>query len=370
MSEVSSRLELPYLLPSQAQKHVTHNEALQRLDGLVQLTLMSFDADTPPGPPNDGDAHFVGSSPTGAWLGQAGMLAIWDNTNWTFTAPLAGWLAWDVGNQAFVVFDGSSWQDLPVILENVSGIGIQSTSDATNRLSVSSDASLFSHAGAGHQFKINKASAGDTASLLYQSNWTGHAEIGLAGDTDLSIKTSANGSTWFESLRFESGTGLVTGQAVQNAADDVTPGRLMRTDYGYSRGNVVGTVSETAGLPTGAVIERASTANGTYIRFADGTQICTYTGTLAYDAANRLEYSWTYPAAFAAGSTPAISTNLINEYGATPGPDEFGLFGGRFGGAGMPETMVDIRLYRMSGATNFLAGDTLQFSATAIGRWF
>ena len=44
----------------------------------------------------------------------------------------------------------------------------------------------------------------------------------------------------------------------------------------YDQTTVVGTVSEDgSGSPTGAVIERGSNANGDYIRFADGTQICT-----------------------------------------------------------------------------------------------
>lgn len=34
-------------------------------------------------------------------------------------------------------------------------------------------------------------------------------------------------------------------------------------------------LSSGTGMPTGAVIERGSTVNGDYIRFADGTQICT-----------------------------------------------------------------------------------------------
>ena len=45
----------------------------------------------------------------------------------------------------------------------------------------------------------------------------------------------------------------------------------------YGKNNILGTVSQAAGVPTGAVIERGSNANGTYVRFADGTQICTYT---------------------------------------------------------------------------------------------
>ena len=42
MSETSPRLDLPYIQPSQAQKHVTHNESLQRLDALVQMTVLAL----------------------------------------------------------------------------------------------------------------------------------------------------------------------------------------------------------------------------------------------------------------------------------------------------------------------------------------
>lgn len=54
MSELSSRLALPFLQPGQAQKHVTHNEALARLDLLVQLVVQDFDATTPPVSPQAG----------------------------------------------------------------------------------------------------------------------------------------------------------------------------------------------------------------------------------------------------------------------------------------------------------------------------
>ena len=67
---------------------------------------------------------------------------------------------------------------------------------------------FFNHAGDSHRLKINKASATDTATLLFQSGWTGHAEMGLAGDTDFSIKVS-NGSEWKTGLEIDS-AGRVT----------------------------------------------------------------------------------------------------------------------------------------------------------------
>lgn len=64
----------------------------------------------------------------------------------------------------------------------------------------------------------------------------------------------------------------------------------------FSQGNILGTVSQAAGVPTGAVIERGSSAAGEYVRFADGTQICTQTLT----ASAAVGVAWTYPAAFTA----------------------------------------------------------------------
>lgn len=48
MSDQSPRLSLPFILPAQAQKHVTHNEAIELLDLIVQLTLLSVSQVTPP----------------------------------------------------------------------------------------------------------------------------------------------------------------------------------------------------------------------------------------------------------------------------------------------------------------------------------
>lgn len=64
----------------------------------------------------------------------------------------------------------------------------------------------------------------------------------------------------------------------------------------YHAGSLVGSVAQSGGLPTGAVIETGSNANGRYTRFADGTQTCRQS--LAASAGGAA--TWTYPAAFAA----------------------------------------------------------------------
>ncbi|WP_135506644.1 hypothetical protein [Roseovarius aestuariivivens] len=112
-------------------------------------------------------------------------------------------------------------------LDNLDGVGIGAASDAVNRLAVASDASLFSHAGSGHQIKINKAASGDTAALLYQSGWSGRAEMGLNGSDQWSIKVSPDGAAWTTALALDPDTGLASGAAVQSDPEDATPGRVM-----------------------------------------------------------------------------------------------------------------------------------------------
>ena len=72
-------LSLPYLMAAQSQKHVTYNEAMRALDALVQQMALDKDLATPPGSPANGDRYIVAASPTGAWAGQAGMLAAYQD---------------------------------------------------------------------------------------------------------------------------------------------------------------------------------------------------------------------------------------------------------------------------------------------------
>ena len=225
MPDTSALLGLPYLMPSQAQKHVTHNEALRLLDLLVQTGLDGVGSDTPPAVPAEGETHALGAAPTGDWAGQAGQIASFADGAWMFVAPQVGWRAWDKPAGLLRVWDGAAWA--PVQKDEVAQLGVNASADATNRLTVSAPATLLNNSGAGHQLKINKAGSTDTASLLFQSGWTGHAEMGLAGDTDFSIKVSPDGGAWAEALRFDGATGLASGAAVQAGPTDDGAGKLM-----------------------------------------------------------------------------------------------------------------------------------------------
>lgn len=212
MSDTSPALSLPLIQPSQAQKHVTHNEALRVLDAAVQLTVADRDRTDPPATPALGARHIVAGPGGGAWAGQAGAVALWDGTAWDFFAPRPGWRAWVTGEAALVVWDGAAWgAAAPAAdLQNVPGLGIGGSWDAVNRLTVTSEAALFTHAGGGVRMTLNKAAAGETASLLFQTGYGGRAEIGTAGSDDLAVKVSADGASWTDALTVAGATGDVT----------------------------------------------------------------------------------------------------------------------------------------------------------------
>ena len=66
----TANLGLPFIEGSQAQKHVTHNEALRILDAAIQIAVLDLTRTSPPSSPADGERHVVASGATGAWAGR------------------------------------------------------------------------------------------------------------------------------------------------------------------------------------------------------------------------------------------------------------------------------------------------------------
>ncbi len=209
MPDLSPILSLPLILPAQAQKHVTHNEALRLLDVMVQLAVLNRNLSAAPALPAIGDRHIVATGAVGAWAGQVGKIAVYTVTGWQFFAPLSGWQAHVLAESVTVVYSGLVWA-APPAQSTAPIFGVNATADATNRLTVQSAATLLNHNGAGHQVKVNKAGVGDTASLLFQTGFSGRAEMGLAGNDAFSIKVSADGTTFNDALSADPATGGVT----------------------------------------------------------------------------------------------------------------------------------------------------------------
>lgn len=103
MSE-TIRHRLPLLAAGQAQKEVTHNDALLAIDRQLQLSVVSRVVGVPPAVPVPGSTYVVPAGASGAWAGQTDKLAMHDGFGWVFTTPRTGCLAWIEAENGFTVY--------------------------------------------------------------------------------------------------------------------------------------------------------------------------------------------------------------------------------------------------------------------------
>jgi hypothetical protein len=214
MSETPN-LALPYLAAAQAQKHVTVNEALRRLDALVQIAVLDRDLAAPPTAPADGTRFLLAAAPTGAWAGRGGEIAAFQDGAWTFLSPKPGWLVFVADEACLLLRTGTAWIEVSPSPGPVPKLGILATADATNRLSVKSNAALFSHddvtPGSGDmRIAVNKAAAPRDAALLFQDGYLGRALLGLLGSDDLAVKVSPDGAAWKTAMIVDKAAGALS----------------------------------------------------------------------------------------------------------------------------------------------------------------
>ncbi|KAA5804677.1 DUF2793 domain-containing protein [Alkalicaulis satelles] len=218
MSDATPRLGLPWLMPAQAQKHVTVNETLSRLDALVQARALSASVTAQPSGPQDGDCYILPDGAGGeAWDAFApGALAWFQDGVWEAVAPRAGLVAFVEDDGALKVHDGTAWRDagaLIAILSNLQRLGVGTEPDDVNRFAAKLNTALWTaltegEGGTGDlRYTLNKEGPEHVLSLLFQSGWSGRAELGLTGTDDVSLRVSPDGSEWFEALRVERATG-------------------------------------------------------------------------------------------------------------------------------------------------------------------
>lgn len=214
----TSNLGLPCIEGNQAQKHITHNDALRILDTLVQLAVLDRDLTAPPASPVEGQRWIVKTGATGAWAGHVNAIAAWQDGAWQFSTPKTGWIAFVVDEGVLAMWNGSAWGDYfaTVAIQNLPMLGVGTTADTTNRVSAKLNNALWTartvaEGGDGNlRYKMSKESAAKTLSLLMQDNYSGRAEIGLTGDDDLHLKVSPDGTTWYEGIKIAAATGAVT----------------------------------------------------------------------------------------------------------------------------------------------------------------
>ena len=277
----SLHLGLPFIDAAQAQKHITHNEALQMIDALVHLSVVDMGLDEPPSAA-EGERYIIGASPSGAWSGHAGAIAAFVDGAWLFFTPAKGWLAYVESQTLLHLFDGESWQPARgTELQNLMLLGVNTSADATNKLAVKSSAVLFDNAGSGVQFKVNKNASGDTASLLFQTGYSGRAEAGLAGSDHFQIKVSPDGSAWHQAIDVDPNSGWIGVGTNAPATHLDVNGSLRAGSYTVAAlpAGVTGAIAfasngrkagEGAGAGTGVLVVYS---NGQWRRVSDDTQV-------------------------------------------------------------------------------------------------
>src|SRR3546814_17875869 len=105
----TARFQPPLLAAPQAQKEVTHNEALPLLDALVQPVVEAGPQNSPPLAPAVGQCWLVGAAPTAEWSEAAGTIALWTAGGWRFAAPFAGMRLLRLSDHAWLRCEESGW---------------------------------------------------------------------------------------------------------------------------------------------------------------------------------------------------------------------------------------------------------------------
>ncbi|WP_302117497.1 hypothetical protein [Pseudomonas aeruginosa] len=134
----------------------------------------------------------------------------------------------------------------------------------------------------------------------------------------------------------------------------------------YSRDSILGAVSQSSGVPTGAVIQRGSNANGEFVRIADGTQVCYAAISLQYSANNLLSAMWSYPAGFS--GAPVVICTPIQKVAADIAPVAFADLGACLAAA-VGTSAASPRIFQR-GTASFPSGAVMECHVVATGRWF
>lgn len=189
------RIGAPLLALDQAAPETTVNAQATLFDAFAGAHFKDRDLTAPPGSPAQGDCYLVAASPTGAWSGQAGKIAIYINTSWTFITAKEGFLFWVDDENILILYDGAAW--------NTVGLSTGTFLLAANNLSDVANAATAAHnLGLGTadspQFTgVNLGHASDTTLTR-----TGAGDIAVegnavyrAGGTDVPVADGGTGSS-------------------------------------------------------------------------------------------------------------------------------------------------------------------------------
>jgi hypothetical protein len=276
------------------------------------------------------------------------------NSPSTFSARMDAFLSWMT--TAVPQFNTLALATGPGVFPNsisvtgfITGTAVtQSATDATaGRLLKVGDFGIGTPAGTGQaQVTLNSATV---PGLYTYASSDPNAPTAMSGMVEVTRSFTVN-------IRQEAGTATGGDRWQRRSTDGGATWAPWRRVYNAE--NVLGTVTQASGVPTGAVIERGSNANGEYVRFADGTQICLTTALSVANISTALgsifespSVTWTYPASFAA--QPYVTAN---------GGDT------RRWGTASHNTGLQTANLRLLSATSVATATNVE--ALAVGRWF
>jgi hypothetical protein len=262
-------LALPYIEASQAQKHVTHNEALRILDAAIQIAVQDMTRTTPPAGPTEGERHVVAAGAAGAWTGQGHAIATWQDGAWAFLMPRPGWCVWSIADDGMMVFDGTAWRAVGTAsLDSVAHLGINTSADSSNLLSVKSNAALFAARGVADggsgdvRLQLSKESTAKTASVVFADNFSGRAEFGLVGSDMFKLKVSPDGTSFIEAFTVDPSSGNLALPRGLMLSGVIAPAQITANQNDYSP----------AGLGAAAVLQVSSDAARSVSGLATGAE--------------------------------------------------------------------------------------------------
>lgn len=262
----STRLGLPYLAAAQAQKHVTVNESLLRLDAVVQLSAKSATTAAQPGSPSDGDVYLLPSGKTGAaWGAMAdGAIAYYRDGVWEQLTPHIGWRCYVENEAALYARNASAWTriaaeqehrliftpggDGVVSIYRIDGARVQNPRTETIS-AVSSDTITLASATSALFFGafmagVSYARVWNTSKTPNQSAWVKAAP----SSTTLQVLDAAAIATW------------TNGETIQlGDPTGITPGRVMALDISPMMQTVLGRVFRQSGVLLKGLVEGLST---------------------------------------------------------------------------------------------------------------
>ncbi len=132
MTDQTPRLGLPFLVASQAQKEVTHNQALSLLDALAHVNVRDRDLAAAPASPAEGDVYLVAAGAGGVWAGQSGNLAVFQAGAWVFVAPPAGMAMWVADEARLFLRDAGTWREVALVANLPQTVATTRDPDATD----------------------------------------------------------------------------------------------------------------------------------------------------------------------------------------------------------------------------------------------